>query len=243
MAAVIPLDLAQFVFAAAVIAFASAVQASVGFGLAMIAAPVLLLIDRALVPGPALFFALLLSVLVGHRERHAMDTSGVVWALGGRVLGTLPAILLLRSLSPRNFEIFFALLILLAVLLSLLHPHLRPTRAWVFAAGTLSGFMGTISSIGGPPVALVYQNAHGPELRATLSGIFLGGCMISLTLLGLAGLLGQREILLSLAFAPAVIFGFWASRFTLHLVSNRSTRPLILCFAFAAAAGVLLRVF
>ena len=33
-------------------------------------------------------------------------------------------------------------------------------------AGLLSGFMGTITSVGGPPMAMVYQNMPGPKVRA-----------------------------------------------------------------------------
>lgn len=242
MAAVFPLDAEQLLLATAIVALASAVQASIGFGLAMIAAPVLLLIDPALIPGPGLSCALVLSVLVLHRERQAVDLRGVAWALAGRVVGTVPAVFALQTMSPRNFELCFALLVLLAVLLSILHPNLRPTRGWVVSAGLLSGFMGTISSIGGPPIALVYQNSPGPELRATLSGIFIVGCLISITLLSVAGLFGQRELLLSVALVPAVLLGFWASRFALGRVPVAATRPLILLLACAAASGVLLRL-
>ena len=61
-------------------------------------------------------------------------------------------------------------------------------------------------------------------------------------MLSLAGLFGWPELLLSLALAPGVVAGFWASRFTLDRVSSGATRPLILLFAFASAAGLLLGV-
>jgi hypothetical protein len=238
----LPLAPEQLFLASVIIAFASAVQASIGFGLALIAAPMLLLIDPGLVPGPSLTFALLLSVLVAHRERHAIDMSGMVWALMGRFLGTLPAVVALQSLSPRDFELCFSLLVLLAVLLSILHPKIRPTRAWKITAGAMSGFMGTISAIGGPPMALLYQNSPAPELRATLSGFFIVGCLISLGVLSLSGLFGERELMLSLTLAPAVVFGFWLSRFTLDRVSGAATRPLVLLLSAASAAGLLLRL-
>jgi uncharacterized membrane protein YfcA len=238
---VFPLDPEQLVMAGAIVAVGSFVQASLGFGMAMLAAPLLLLIDRALVPGPMLSCAMLLGLFTGHRERHEIDRR-VAWGLVGRVLGTLPAVIALQRLSPRNFDLCFALLVMLAVVLSILHPNLRPTRGWIFAGGTLSGLMGTISSIGGPPMALVFQNSHAPELRATLSAYFVGGALISISLLALAGLFGKQELLLSVALAPGVLIGFWASRFALHRVSNSVTRPLILFFSFASAAGVLLRV-
>ena len=47
--------------------------------------------------------------------------------------------------------------------------------------------MGTASSIGGAPVALVYQHAGGPRTRATLASIFVFGTVISIGTLAIAG--------------------------------------------------------
>ena len=43
--------------------------------------------------------------------------------------------------------------------------------------------MGSITSIGGPPMALVYQHRTGPELRATLALFFVFGSSLSILLL------------------------------------------------------------
>jgi uncharacterized membrane protein YfcA len=90
--AVFPLDPEQLLMAGAIVAVGSFVQASLGFGMAMLGAPLLLLIDRTLVPGPMLSCAMLLGLFTGHRERHEIDRS-VAWGLVGRVLGTLPAVI------------------------------------------------------------------------------------------------------------------------------------------------------
>ena len=60
-------------------------QASVGIGLSLIAAPVLMLIDRALVPGPLLTSSIVLGVLMALRDRDAIDTYHLRFALLGRV--------------------------------------------------------------------------------------------------------------------------------------------------------------
>ena len=64
-------------------------------------------------------------------------------------------------------------------------------------AGALSGFMGTIVSIGGPPIALLYQNESGPSLRGTLSAFFVVG--VALAIIGLCAVRTFRrtEALLS----------------------------------------------
>jgi uncharacterized membrane protein YfcA len=227
--------------ATAIVAAGSAVQASVGFGLALIAAPLLLLVDRSLVPGPMLAGSLVLTLLVAWRDRSGIDTGGIGWALGGRLLGTVPAAGALAAVSARSFDLFFACLVVLAVLLSVVHPNLRPTRGAVFTAGALSGFMGTISSIGGPPVALVYQHARGATLRGTLASYFVIGSVMSIAALGVAGVFGWDDLLLSLALVPGTVVGFATSRWTVEWVDRRATRPLVLILSLASALFVGLR--
>jgi uncharacterized membrane protein YfcA len=223
------------------LAVGAAVQGSVGFGLALIAAPLLLIIDRNLVPGPMLAASLVLTLLVAWRDRRSMDTGGIGWALMGRVLGTVPAVLALAAVSARSFDLFFAALVMMAVALSLAHPDLRPTRGAIFTAGAVSGFMGTISSIGGPPVALVYQHETGARLRGTLSGYFVIGCLMSIAALAVAGLFGKEDLVLSALLVPGILAGFAVSRWTRHWADRGATRPLVLILSFASATFVLVR--
>ncbi|MDH3214132.1 MAG: hypothetical protein OEM05_16765, partial [Myxococcales bacterium] len=80
-----PLGPSEVVTVFAVVAVGSSVQASVGFGLGLIAAPVLLLVDAQLVPGPLMASGIALTVLVAYRERAAIDLVGLRFAFGGRV--------------------------------------------------------------------------------------------------------------------------------------------------------------
>ena len=64
-------------------------QGSVGFGFGMLAAPVLALVDKELVPGAVLLLGLTIAVAIAWNERGALDWLGIRWALVGRVLGTV----------------------------------------------------------------------------------------------------------------------------------------------------------
>jgi uncharacterized membrane protein YfcA len=227
--------------AVAVVATGAAVQASLGFGLSLIAAPLLLLIDRALVPGPLLAAAILLSILMAIRDHASIDVSGFRWGLAGRLLGTIPAVATLAVLSAQGFDLIFGVLVILAVVLSLIHPQVRPTRNMVFAAGTLSGYMGTISSIGGPPLALVYQHAEGARIRGTLSSLFLFGCIASLVGVWTAGLFDARQAWLAVGLLPGALLGFAISRWTVRWVDRGATRTLVLVLSLASACAVLAR--
>src|SRR5690606_14428942 len=108
-------------------------------------------------------------------DRHGIDRKVLKAAVAGRLLGTPPAALLVGTASAATFDLVFGTLVLLAIGISLWHSNLRPTPKAVFFATIAAGFMGTISGIGGPPQALVYQNASGAELRGNLSVLFMIG--------------------------------------------------------------------
>ena len=60
-------------------------------------------------------------------------------------------------------------------------------RRNVVLAGATSGLLGTATSIGGPPMALVWQRNSGARLRGTMSGFFLIGSVMSLVVLAFTG--------------------------------------------------------
>lgn len=235
------IDLPGAVAAVAIVALASALQASVGFGLALVAAPLLALIDSHYVPGAVMGAGFCLGLLMALRERGAIDWAGVRAASLGRLLGALPAGVALGLASQATFELLFAALVLAAVGLSLVHPRLRPTPRVVLGAGVASGFIGTITSIGGPPLALVYQASRGPELRATLAAAFVLGSAISLATLAAVGRFGAGEALRALWLVPGVLVGVAASSRLLHVIDRGATRPLVLGLSAASALVVLVR--
>jgi hypothetical protein len=223
------------------VATGAAVQASIGFGLAMIAAPLLMLIDPAFVPGPMIAIALLLSIWMAWQDRRAIDLSHFKAAIAGRLLGTPPAALLLGSISATAFDLLFGVLVLLAVGMSILHSNLQPTTRNVFIATAASGFMGTISSIGGPPLALVYQNVSGADLRANLSVLFVLGTTISLVTLSMIGKFGVRDFGPTVLLLVGVLTGVLCSGPLRSRVDGTTARPYLLGLCAISALGVLAR--
>ena len=122
----------------ALVVFGSLVQASIGFGLGLIAAPLLLLIDSRLVPGPLMASGIVLTILVAYRERAAIDFAGLRFALGGRILGTLLAALVWTTLTSRDFDLLFGGLVMLALALSISGLRMSPSPRMATAAGVLS---------------------------------------------------------------------------------------------------------
>jgi uncharacterized membrane protein YfcA len=232
----------EVALALGVVTLGASVQATLGFGMALIAAPLLLLIEPQFVPGPLMAASLCLTGLVAHRDRAHIDIAGMKSATLGRVLGTLIAMTFLSVASAQSFDLVFGVLVVFGVLLTVFHPALRPTRLTTGLAGVASGLMGTISSIGGPPMALVYHDAGAARLRGTLAGFFLFGTVISVAGLAIVGRYGWYEIQLSLILCPGMIVGFFVGLSLRRWVSDRAIRPMVLGLSLLAAAVVLFRV-
>ena len=224
-----------------VMALGALVQGTIGFGVALVAAPLLVLLDPSLVPGPLLAAAVPLNVLVWYRERHATRSGTFRWPMLGQVGGTLLAVVVLSLVSGRAISLLIGSVVLGAVLLSILGLKLRPTSGNLIGAGVLSGFMGTTSAIPGPPLALVHQHVEAGRFRATLAPFFLVGAALSLTGLAVGGRFGGPEFQSSLGMVPGVLVGFLASRWAAPRINRKMLRYSVLVISAVTAIAVLVR--
>ena len=225
-----------------VMAISAVLQGAVGFGLGLIAIPFLIYLDLRFVPGPLLVAALTLHMLVLRRDRSGVDKSGLTMLLSGRVLGTIPAAILLGSLPLDSMKILLAAVVLAGAVMGFLHPEGRPTPGVLFAAGTASGFMATAAGLGGPPVALVYQRESGVRLRGTLAAYFIVGTVLSLAALTWAGRFGTEELRLSTFLIPGTVIGYFMSRPAAAYLDGGRTRAAVLAVSALAAVTVIVTV-
>jgi hypothetical protein len=130
--------------------------------------------------------------------------------------------------------------VLVAVLLTVSAVRVRPTPATLSVAGIVSGVTGTATSIGGPPIALVYQHDPGPRVRSTLGAYFLVGVVISLVALALGGQLDSRDVYAGGALLPFVFAGFLLARPLRRFVDGHVLRAGLL--AVVTVSGVVLIV-
>lgn len=223
-------------------AVSAMLQGAVGFGLGMVAIPFLIYLDIRFVPGPLLMAALTLHMLVLRRDRSGVDKSGLTMLLCGRVLGTIPAAILLASLPLDGMKILLACIVLAGAVMALLHPGGPATRSVLFGAGAASGFMATAAGLGGPPVALVYQRETGLRLRGTLAAYFIVGTVLSLLALTVAGRFGREEIRLSAFLIPGTMLGYLMSRRAAAYLDSGRTRAAVLTVSGLSAVSVIVTV-
>ncbi len=233
-----PISLALIFF---LVTLGATLQGAAGFGMGLIAAPPLMLFAPDLIPGPLIASGIVLTGLVAYRDRTAIDFSGLRYALVGRALGTGLAAAFLALSSERAFDLAFGFLVLVGVGLSAGGLHLRLSPSSAGFAGLLSGLMGTISSIGGPPMALLYQHSGADRLRATLSGYFVLGVGFSLLALWAVDRFGWPQVQLALLLSPAMLLGFFLSYPLQTRLPETMVRPLVLGLSFVSAAWVLWR--
>lgn len=240
-AAFMVIDWAVYVVAFLTIIVAAVAQSTIGVGFGIVAAPVLAVLDPTLVPGPLLVLAMLTSLLVAVRDRRDMRFGNLGFALSGRVVASIFGALTASLLSPQAFLLVFATLILLAVGLSLSGWRIAPSNRNLFFAGAASGYMGTITSVGTPPMAIVYQYSPGAEVRANMSAFLVAGALISILALALFGEFTWTHLALSVKLLPALVLGFWLSGPIKRFTDRGWMRPAMLVLCAAASALLFVR--
>jgi len=241
LASDLPISPLDWILASLIILIGATIQGVIGYGVAVLGAPLLFLIHPAFVPGPMLMIGMLLPLMILIRDYHSVRPRDVGWALPGSAIGIAAASLIMGSVSERYMGLLLGTLVLISVGISLLHRFPPPRPGTISLGAAVSGFMATITSIGGPPLALVFQNVHGPRLPGTLSAIFVPGGILSLAALHWAGRFGWKEFVLGSTLLPAIILGYAASGKLNRSLHPNLLRPMVLTVSTGAAILILLQ--
>lgn len=232
----------QMVLAVVVVTLGATVQRTLGFGAALVAVPLLLVIDTRLVPGPIAIAGIALVVLMSVGTGGDADWRGVRWMVLGLVPGTALAGLALLTLSPDVLAVAAGAIVLGGVVAVAARSRVRIGRRSLVGSGALSGFMGTTAGVGGPPIALLYSSAAGPTLRATLARVFLASSVMTVATLALTHRLGAAELSAGLAMMPGGPLGLLAGRQVSDRVDASRLRIGVLVVSAASALVAIARV-
>ena len=232
-------DPSFFLAAGFAVLLGAVVQSGVGLGLGMVAAPVLVFLDPSLMPGALLVTNAALPMLTIVADWRHIDVRGLGWALPARVVGSIAGAWVVATLDPRVLGGAVGAMVLIAVTASLRGgSELSISPVTLVAAGTTSGVTGTATTIGGPPIALLYQNEPAPRVRGTLGAFFLCGTLMSLTVLASAGELTAVQVKTGLLLIPCVVAGFAIGRPLCRRISTQGLRTALL--SVVSVSGVLL---
>jgi len=217
------------------------VQGSVGFGLSLTSVPILAVLIPGSVPGSMVLISMPMTLLMLLREHHAIDWPNVRWIVAGRLPGTVLGLLVVTAVPDSQLAIVVGCVILLAVVLSLVHPGIAVRRPSAALAGVVAGVTGTAAGVEGPPLALLYQRAEPHTLRATLATCFLIGAAVSGIALALGGELTGEQLELTAILLGPMLLGLGLSSIVAHRIPSRALRPAVLVFATVAAVVAISR--
>lgn len=219
--------------------FAGAIlQGCIGFGMVVLAFPILVIVDPALLPQTVLIASLPTIVINAVRNWGKADFGEVSWLMAGRVPGLIGGVLLVRVADRALLAVAGGLIVLGAVALSIWAPRVQRTKPNLFAAGTVSALFGTAIGIGGPPLGLLYQHESAARLRGTISVLMITGAPLSLLLLWAADEVSRVDLATGSALAPITILGTLVAPRFMPLLDDRIRLTVLLVCGLAAVAAI-----
>jgi uncharacterized membrane protein YfcA len=210
----------------------SFVQTAIGFGLAIVASPLLFIISPDYVPVPITLIGFFISLISALKYRTTIQVGRLKNALIWRIPGSIVGGGLLIWVSTNVLALWLGLLVLFAVVISIFPVRFEPTPTRMSLAGFFSGFFGTSSGIGGPPIALLLQHQEANELRGNLSVFFVFSSFMSLIVQIAIGYMKFYHLQLTLPLIPAAWLGYLFARRFAHSLSKDKIRFLALTLCF-----------
>ena len=122
----------EWLLAGGLILIGSLVQSAFGFGMAVMAAPLLVMFYPAALPGPLIAMALVQCLLVAMRHRSDIRLRPLAGAMFGRIPGSLLGAWLLSVFSVEALSIFVGSAVLMAVGVSMSRNTVQPNTRTMF---------------------------------------------------------------------------------------------------------------
>lgn len=220
---------------ATAVLFAACCQACIGFGIGMLAAPIVAIIDPSLIPATLILIATVVTLTVTVLDRDGIDLHGTGWALIGRIPGSVVGALLVAMLPERVLALALGGVVVAGIVLTSFGWAPVPTRPALVTAGAASGVLGTATSIGGPAMALVWQRSEGAALRGTMNGFFLVGSVVSVIALAATGSTTPRTYAAFALLLPAAACGVLLSRYVNRWLDRDRLRLVAIAVSSAGA--------
>ena len=212
-------------------------QTALGFGMAVVAAPIIVLVNPAWVPVVLTIAALFLSVLNSWNQRHDIQLGKMLIPFLTRLPGSALGLWLLLQMDYLHLQFSVAIVVLLAVVISIAGKQFDYTTGRLGLAGFVSGVTGTTTSVGGPPMALVMQYGEPQIVRANLSIYFGYSCSVSLIGYYFTDLVDHQLFVESLSFLPFCLIGFLTGVKARPFIDAGRFRPILL--GLCASTGVI----
>ena len=102
--------------------------------------------------------------------------------------------------------------------------------------------MGTITAVGAPPMALLYQYEPARRARAMQNTFFFWGMCISVLALAWQDLINAKHLIFAGSLLPAIVLGLAVSMPLAKRLERQTIRPYALGLSMVAATTLIARL-
>jgi len=227
---------------AAAVFLGTLLQRLAGQGFGMISAPIVAMAAPEYLPATLLLIGAAVGFSASAVDPKAVTRRELPPGFAGRALGAVLAAWIAATLpDPALFAALVAGVVYLGIALSLIGVRVAIRPVSLFAAGIAAGIMGTLTAVGAPPMALLYQHETQRRSAAMQNVFFAWGMVVSILALAGVGLLGLRHIALAATLIPAALIGLALAEPLAWRVARAAIRPYALALAGLAATALLIR--
>ena len=197
-----------------IIFIASVVRGFTGFGLAMVAVPLI----QFLIPvtDTAVFIAminLIFSILYYRRSKEIVKGQPLGTMAVWTVIGVAGGAVILKFVNPGYIQIGWGVLIIFIVIALArgLSLNIRSDRMAMTLSGLFGGVLSGATGITGPPVAIILSSIRTPKekFNAIISIFILFAVSYALVFYLISGLIRTEILILALCSVPALLAGLY----------------------------------
>ena len=138
----------------------------------------------------------------------SVEYKQISFSIVGGTIGVIVASLIMLYLEYTFYRALFGVLIICAVIISLMGYSVKITSASSLITGSISGFIGTLTSAGGAPMGLLYQNSTQEGIKANLNVFFVYINVLAIITLSIAGLVEVNDFYIFFKCVPAILIGW-----------------------------------
>ncbi len=215
-----------------IIFIASVVRGFTGFGLALVAVPLIQFFMP--VTDTAVFIAMInviFSLLYFRKSKEIVKDQPLgamaVWTGAGVAAGTV----ILKFVNPAYIQLLWGVLIIFIVisLVRGLNLHIRSERAALKLGGLFGGLLAGATGITGPPVAVILSSMKTPKekFNAIISIFILFAVSYALLFYLITGLIRKEVILLALCSVPALLAGLYTGDRLVSRISQKTFTTVV----------------
>ena len=236
------IQITQLILIAAIAACAGFIQSVTGFGFgifAMMFFPYILLFTEANILSSIL--GAFTSIIVIITMMRHVNWKNIIFPLIGSFIATYLAVNFIKSQANTTLKLLLGIVLFgLSIYFLFFSGKIRIKPIWYtgLISGVLSGIMGGMFAMGGPPVVIYYMQSEkdSDKYIATLSAFFVVSNIYSITIKTCAGFVTPNVLMGLTAGIPGMLIGALIGKKVFHKMNAQMIKKAV--YGFMAASGV-----